>query len=153
MYAMCVDGWILQLDVCIDLESPVSTTVNWWFQKMSNHIKLDNGITHHIHMLLRYMHDIHIYSIIQMLLKNGCMLGFHSLTCFNTPTSNSSTLCWIPLDVSINFASMDLANALPSAVGMTRERACWKKFVDENKLIFFHGYHLTMYAYIFFSSH
>lgn len=33
---------------------------------------------------------------------------------------------------------MDLANALPSAVGMTRERACRKQFVEETEIdIFF----------------
>lgn len=36
-------------------------------------------------------------------------------TCFSTPTSSSSTLCWIPLDVSMNLASLDCANAFPSA--------------------------------------
>lgn len=70
------------------------------------HIKLDNGIRNKIHIL------IYTYA--------NCNVA---LTCFNMPTSNSSTLCWIPLDVSINFASMDLANALPSAIGITRERA------------------------------
>lgn len=47
----------------------------------------------------------------------------HRLTCFKIPTNNSSTLCWIPLDVSMNLASMDLAKAFPSDVGITRERA------------------------------
>lgn len=38
-----------------------------------------------------------------------------SRTCFSTPTSSSSTLCWMPLDVSMNFTSLDWARALPSA--------------------------------------
>lgn len=38
-----------------------------------------------------------------------------SRICFKTPTSSSSTLCWIPLDVSMNLQSLDAANALPSA--------------------------------------
>lgn len=38
-----------------------------------------------------------------------------SRICFSTPTSSSSTLCWIPLDVSMNLQSLEAARALPSA--------------------------------------
>lgn len=37
-----------------------------------------------------------------------------NLLCFSMPTSNSSTLCCIPDDVSINFESLDAANDFPS---------------------------------------
>lgn len=43
-----------------------------------------------------------------------------SRICFSTPTSSSSTLCWIPLDVSMNLQSLEAARALPSA-------QIWKK--------------------------
>lgn len=39
-----------------------------------------------------------------------------SRTCFSTPTSSSSTLCWMPLEVSMNLQSRDAANCLPSAI-------------------------------------
>jgi len=37
-----------------------------------------------------------------------------SRICFSIPTSSSSTLCWIPLDVSMNLQSRDAARAFPS---------------------------------------
>lgn len=37
-----------------------------------------------------------------------------SLICLSTPTSSSSTLCWIPLEVSMNLHSREVANCLPS---------------------------------------
>ena len=37
-----------------------------------------------------------------------------SRICLSTPTRSSSTLCWIPLDVSMNLHSLDVASCLPS---------------------------------------
>lgn len=34
--------------------------------------------------------------------------------CFKIPTRSSSTLCWMPLDVSMNLQSRDTARAFPS---------------------------------------
>ena len=39
-----------------------------------------------------------------------------NLICFRTPTNNSSTLCWIPAEVSMNLDSHDLASFLPSEI-------------------------------------
>lgn len=44
------------------------------------------------------------------------------LTCFNMPTSSSSTLCCMPDDVSINLASREAARVLPSVRERKRER-------------------------------
>lgn len=38
-----------------------------------------------------------------------------SRLCFRMPTRSSSTLCWIPDEVSMNFESRDAASDLPSA--------------------------------------
>lgn len=48
-----------------------------------------------------------------------CLLIFlsrdsRSRICFSTPTSNSSTLCWIPLEVSMNLQPREVANCFPS---------------------------------------
>lgn len=34
--------------------------------------------------------------------------------CFSVPTRSSSTLCWIPDDVSMNFVSWEVARFFPS---------------------------------------
>lgn len=65
------------------------------------------------------------------------------LTCFKMPTSNSSTLCCMPDDVSMNFASILLANALPSADGITRERAKSALFPTK----------MTAFSFVTFSRH
>ena len=39
-----------------------------------------------------------------------------NLICLRTPTNNSSTLCWMPAEVSMNLASHDLASFLPSEI-------------------------------------
>lgn len=49
-------------------------------------------------------------------------------TCFSTPTSSSSTLCWIPLDVSMNFTSRDWAKALPSVGESESDGEVWWSF-------------------------
>lgn len=40
--------------------------------------------------------------------------------CFSMPTRSSSTLCWIPEEVSMNFESRDAANDFPSVESKTK---------------------------------
>ena len=49
----------------------------------------------------------------------GSGVGFswassRSRICFSVPTKSSSTLCWIPDEVSMNFVSWEVARFLPS---------------------------------------
>ena len=43
-------------------------------------------------------------------------LSSRSLICFRMPTSSSSTLCWMPADVSMNFTSQLVAKRRPSEI-------------------------------------
>lgn len=55
--------------------------------------------------------------------------------CFKMPTRSSSTLCWMPLDVSMNLQSLATARALPSAE-KCEENVC--TFYRGNNLITHH---------------
>lgn len=56
-----------------------------------------------------------------------------SRICFRMPTSSSSTLCWIPLEVSINLQSLETAKAFPSE---------WMELIKYKNWLF--SYHLKL---------
>uniref|UniRef100_A0A2H1W8E0 SFRICE_006108 n=1 Tax=Spodoptera frugiperda TaxID=7108 RepID=A0A2H1W8E0_SPOFR len=64
----------------------------------------------------------------------ACFLSLLSFSriCLRMPTSSSSTLCWIPDDVSMNLQSLDVASALPSKFLRTEESV--QKYAINKKL-------------------